>query len=251
MIRKAESPLTDLADWEARAGPKREGQWKDGRSAKESARAWLESGPSMPQEVLEVLQSHPDMGPLKEWWGEPEAQVHFDTFRGPANIDLLIRGRDSEGAVVVAVEAKADETFGDTVRGTVAAAEKRLKEHPDSKGVRRAEELVRAILGGSPSEFLQVRYQLLSATAAAICKAEAQGSSRAVVLIHEFRTDRTSDEKHQVNAEDLDEFTRLISKGAVGAITPGSLFGPFRVPGSPKINSQTRVYFGKAVRALR
>jgi hypothetical protein len=34
--------ILTLEDWERHAGPKRQLQWKDGRSAKEAARAWLE-----------------------------------------------------------------------------------------------------------------------------------------------------------------------------------------------------------------
>jgi len=72
----------------------------EGRSAVETARAWLAvKSPSLPPEVEELLASNPDFGTLEEWEAEPEAQVPFDGFSGPANLDLLLRARDGRGAV--------------------------------------------------------------------------------------------------------------------------------------------------------
>ena len=255
MIQKSGKVVTTLDDWHIHAGPKLDVQWQDDRSAKESARAWLSSAPEIPVELREVLLSHSDIGPLQEWSAEPEAQAPFDSFRGePANLDVLLLGRDSEGPLVVAVEAKADETFGATISDTLDAARERLAANLRSKGVARVQQLTSAILGVGPDEIDthgHMRYQLLTATAAALCVAERRTSERAVVMIHEFVTNRTSDECHATNASDLDGFVQLISEGSVAAVTPGALHGPFTVPGSPLVQTEIRLYVGKAVRDLR
>jgi hypothetical protein len=45
-----------------------------------------------------------------------EAQVTFDRYPGGRRIhDLLIRGRCTSGSLLIGLEAKADETFGETI----------------------------------------------------------------------------------------------------------------------------------------
>ena len=137
MIEKNGRPLKTLADWEMMAGPKSSTQWKDGRSAKESARTWLEQAPeAMPPEVEAIFASQRDFAQIVSWTAEPEARVRFDASRGePPNIDVLVTLEDSIGPVVMIVEAKADEHFGDTVAGTLAKAQRRLEANQRSRGV--------------------------------------------------------------------------------------------------------------------
>ena len=101
MITKSGQPICDLEAWHRLAGPKDPTKhWKDGRSAKESARAWLERAPDcVPAEIEKALSAHPDFGRiLPGWSAEPEARVAFDSFRGePANLDVLLKARDEEG----------------------------------------------------------------------------------------------------------------------------------------------------------
>ncbi len=61
-----------------------------------------------------------------EWEAEPEARLRFDTFAGePRNSDPLVVARDAHSPYIIAIEAKADETFGETVGKARANAEKR------------------------------------------------------------------------------------------------------------------------------
>lgn len=251
MLQKSGFSLTTIEQWEVRAGPKRAGQWKDGRSAKESAKAWIASQPFIPTEILDCLQSHPDFGTLKEWHAEPESLVPFDSFRGPANLDVLLVGMDDAGPMIIAVEAKADESFGDTVGGTLIKAQKRLKKNPKSKGIERARGLVEEILGGFSEKHMDIRYQLLTASAAAIEEAKRHGAKRAVLLIHEFRTDLTTEQKLDSNLSDLLDFLQLVSVESIDAVNPGALLGPFYVPLATKESNPVGLYLGKAVRELR
>lgn len=257
MICKGGESIRSLETWRRLAGPKTKEQWKDGRSAKESARAWLERTPAcVPAEIEQALSANADFGRiLPGWKAEPEARVAFDSFGGePSNLDVLLTARDEKGPLVIAVEAKADEPFGRTVEDTLCQARKRKEENPRSQGVARLEQLAAAILE-IPSDRLaeagEVRYQLLTASAAALAEAQRQSARGAVLIIHEFVTDRTSDQKQFDNAKDLDAFVSKLSDGAVTTVGEGTVKGPFELLGHPLIHSPIRLYIGKAVRRLR
>ena len=256
MIKKGSETISDLETWFRLSGLK-ELHWKDGRSAKECARAWLELNPDcVPEEIGQALRSHPDFGRiLPGWSAEPEARVKFDTFGGePANIDVLLMAEDERGPLVIAVEAKADETFGNTVEDTLRTAVERKAQNPKSRGVDRLEQLAAALFG-VPSDRLsevgKLRYQLLTASAAALAEAKRQSAQRAVLIIHEFVTDLTSDQRRDDNARDLDAFVHKLSDGVVETVAKGTVRGPFELPGHPLIDSPIQFYIGKAVRNLR
>ena len=267
VIEKKGVRISTLKEWRDHAPPKNKIHWKDGRSAKESAKSWLAAAPLIPDEIADTLSSHHDIGTLCDWRAEPEARVRFDKFRGqPSNIDVLLTGRDETGPIVVVVEAKADESFGQTVEKTLSAARLRLKPSlaairsyggiarpvPPSKGVERIERLLAALFGATTDQpdILNLRYQLLTVTAAAMAEAERQSAQRAVVMIHEFITCCTTDTKHDSNARDLDQFVTRIS-GRQDPLKSGTLLGPFKVPGKPIVETEISLYFGKAVENKR
>jgi hypothetical protein len=246
-ILKAEHSITSLSEWERYAPPKAAHHWKDGRSAKEVARAWLEDAKNMPREVLAALAGHRDFGAVLSWTAEPEAKLRFDGLRGePRNSDLLVLAKDAHGQYLIAVEAKADESYGETVAGATAAARKRLERNPRSNGIARIDALKRLLLHeGTPTEAL--RYQLLTATAGALMEAKRRGLSRAVLLIHEFVTSATFDAKHERNARDLSAFLVSLSGLSSNGIVNSQLYGPFERDSLVGI----RLYVGKVLRRLR
>ena len=223
--------------------------WKDGRSAKESARSWLAAAPSVPVEISKTLYSHQDIGTLCDWVAEPEAKVRFDNFGGEhSNPDILLTGQDEHGPIVVAVEAKADETFGSPVHKTLSVAQSRFEKNPRSNGVERIRQLCEALFGigaiTGQTDILDLRYQLLTVTAAAMAEAKRRSARRAVVMIHEFVTPCTNDRKRGSNARDLDRFVSRLS-GQQVSFKSGMLLGPFRVPGKPIVETDILLYFGK------
>lgn len=254
-ICKGGAPIDNLEQWKDVAPPKNpEKQWVDERSAMELARAWLEKAPAaMPPEVVAVLRSHPDFSAIRSWIAEPEALQRFDDFPGePRNTDLAVKVDDEAGAYLLSVEGKADEPFGETIERTLDAARTRLAANPRSNGVRRITQLLEAIVGSPDCErYGNLRYQLLTATAGALCEAERKGCRRAVVLIHEFLTRKTDDQKHDSNAADLDRFVADLSGGHVNRVVPGQLFGPFFVPGYPLTSTRIALYLAKVVRNIR
>jgi hypothetical protein len=255
-IQKNGFPIPTLEDWEKHAGPKSKIHWKDGRSAKEVARAWLELHcPELPSEIAKALSTSTAFGQVQQWDAEPEVKLCFDSFPGePRNTDLLVKARDNFGLFLLAIEAKADEPFGETVAAALSAAVERYVENDNSNGVMRIQQLAAALLGpredrGTPLK--KIRYQLLTATAGTLCKAEQQGLTRAILLVHEFVTDFTADRKHDANAKDLDQFISRLSHGKVTAVEVGQLYGPFNVPGKPLLSSTVDLYIGKARRNIR
>lgn len=255
-ISKNGISLTSLMEWEKYAGPKSSNQWVDGRSAKETARAWLEGkGVSLPLEVSAVLSNHRAFGTVQKWWAEPEAKLRFDDFAGePRNSDLIVYAVDAHGPYLIAVEAKADEPFGDSVETTYESALSRFQKNPQSNGIARIKQLSMALFGTErfnvpPLNYM--RYQLLTACAGALCEAERQGYNRALMLIHEFVTDKTTDNRHRRNANDLDAFVKCLSQGTVEKVGTGEIYGPVVVPGAPLLSSRVALYIGKVTKLLR
>jgi len=253
-IKKNHQHIVSLLDWENFAGPKSKGHWDDDRSAKEVARAWLASDGKLPTEVAAALLAHPRFGAVREWQAEPEAKLRFDDFPGePRNSDLAVHVSDNAGGYLLAIEAKADEPYGDTVAQTIAAVKSRQAKGMRSNGLQRLEQLEEALfdasLVGSPT-VLGLRYQLLTASAGALCEAERRGYSRAVLLIQEFITRKTRDDNHARNEQDLVNFLNALKAGAATQLTSEKLYGPFAVPGGQLLSRQPEFYIGKVTRNL-
>ena len=254
-ITKNSRAITSLLDWETYAGPKSKGHWVDDRSAKEVARAWLAGGDELPPEVSAALLNHSQFGAVREWQAEPEAKLRFDDFPGePRNSDLAVHVRDDTGQYLIAIEAKADEPYGETVAQTIAAAKARLAVNPRSNGLNRVQQLQEALFSASATttdNVLGLRYQLLTASAGALCEAERKGYPRAVLLIQEFVTSKTQDDNHSRNTDDLQRFMNALKPGAAPEVQSGKLYGPFSVPGGKLLQFKPEFYIGKVTRNLR
>jgi hypothetical protein len=251
-IAKAGQPITSLADWLQLAPPRSHDQWVDGRSAKEVARAWLEeNGVKLPREVDAALTAHPMFGPVIAWEAEPEARLPFDKFAGETrNSDLAVIVQDSSGSYVLAVEAKADEPFGETVGETFAAALETRIGNPRSNGLARIEFLATQQLKpriGCAAKATDLRYQLLTACAGAVVEAHRRNLARAVMLIHEFVTSATLDSKNERNATDLAQFLGRVAENGPESVEDGKLYGPFEQASVRGV----QLFVGKVKRNLR
>jgi hypothetical protein len=205
--------------------------------------------------VNSALIAHRSFGPVLSWDAEPEAKLPFDQVPGETrNTDLSVYARDAHGEYLIAVEAKADEPFSDTVGKTLENALERYLQNPKSNGVSRIQALAQALVGARAASdpwVIHLRYQLFTACAGALCKANQLGYKRTLFLVHAFVTKRTLDENHRRNAADLDLFVHRLSQGAVKSIPSGAIQGPFIVPGSPLLSSPGMLFIGKVSRNLR
>lgn len=243
-ISRSGTEIRSLDEWHAAMPPRlRERQWKDGRSAKELARAWAGTGHvQVPDEVVRLLETDSEFTGTELLEAYPEAAVALDDFRGNTrNADLLIVGRRSGEPVVIAVEAKADESFGPSVGEYLAA--KQATERSNAPA--RIRQLSSALFGADPAEIQELRYQLLHAAAGTLIAAEQHGARKALFLVHQFvaSTDRRKVER---NASDFEAFVRRL--GWEGEVGTGRIAGPFRVPSGGKVPSGVELFIGKVQR---
>ena len=186
--------IASVNEWRARAAPASEKHWKDGRSAQELAKAWVDG--SGPVDLARLLDRQPATAGLEITSAIAEAQVGFDAFPGgKRNHDLLVRGRSTDGGVVIGLEAKADEPFGETVAEFQAAALARRESGESTNAPERLVGLAQDIAGVSPElvpSLGALRYQLFSGIAGTLAAVE--GDASAAFVVHEFR-DRTDDRR--------------------------------------------------------
>ena len=240
--------IGSLEEWARLAPPAgREKQWREGRSAMELARRWAAG--TVPDEVRRVLESHPafqEFEPIEAW---AEHKTALDGYGGNTrNHDLLLVGRCGDDLAVVDIEGKADESFGSLVGRQLIRAREAMSERPGSMALARVEELCRSVLGTTAAAASDLRYQLIHGVAAAVIAAETHGAKRAAWLVHEFRVGRTNEHALRRNARDLEAFVgRLSGQSGPATLTPGTLLGPWRLPGGGRVSSDVDLYIGKAL----
>jgi hypothetical protein len=176
----------------------------------------------------------------------PECRIPFDRHGGePRNADLAALGTIDGRCVAVTVEAKADEPFGDTVGNTLVTALNRFDENPRSRGIDRIQGLVTSLFGRrqpSQKRVADLRYQLLTAVAGSVAYAIANRAELAVLVIHEFKTDKTSDRRHANNEAD---YRNLLTRMSAEPAIPEGLIGPFSIPGMPLFSDPPPLLIGK------
>jgi hypothetical protein len=249
-ISKGEALIQTIEDWKRLAPPKAAAHWEEGRSACELARAWCGTGSTrIPAEVLEILASKAETQGVVLTRGEPECRIRFDQLGGePRNADLSIEAIRHGEPVAITIEAKADEPYGEFVSDALAASIERALVGGHSNGGIRIEQLARALLPvhrrGLPG-LGGLRYQLLTAAAGTLVFAHNTKASVAVLLVHEFMTDKTKDARHDANHRDLEAFVTRLSDGKVDSVQEGALSGPFSVPGEPLFRKPADLFIGK------
>ncbi len=248
-------PIRSVDDW-FRLAPPQGGaeQWVDGRSAKELAKVWFRRNvPSVPDELRELLAAVDETRDLEITRIIAEKITRLDEFDpGHRNHDLTILGKTREGQVLIAVEAKADESFVSTIAEALRAAEIRVGNGTTGKSSnlpKRVAELCTAVLGCEPRVAHEIRYQLLYGLAGALIEAKAQAANRAVFLVHEFVTDRTKDEIHARNRRDLERFAAHF--GLQFRPADSMWAGPIQVPGGKHVPGDIPIWLAKIVTRLR
>ena len=256
IVGRDKTVIATTEDWRTLCPPKGgDDHWNSGRSARELAEAWCgTTGPCVPEEIAQLLGSHPDFCDVSIERVFPERQIRFDNLRGePRNADLAVEAHDRDGRVAITVEGKADESFDRTISAVLESATQRIARDTRTGAIDRIESLASALLPpwreGLP-HLGELRYQLLTGLAGTLAWAREIDASRAIFIVHEFVTDQTRDPKHSMNAADLYAFLTRLSDGVIGSLTAGTLAGPIRVPGNSDLPS-VPVYIGKAVRTTR
>ena len=243
----ADNPIVDWRQW---TRPKRDYHWRAGRSAMELARAWFVSPvPRCPQEVQELLASHESTSTLTLLKAVPEHVTSLPERGEGRNHDLLILARGETGNVLLSVEAKVDEAFGETTIGPYWSSAKQSTS--PTKVPQRIEALLSMCFGSDAkpdsSPWKELRYQLLTAVAGAAIEATRHKADIAVVIVHEFRTENLNIENLAANSEALKAFIDQFVPGSPGEITPGRLYGPVTLPAGEHLKQDVKILIGKAV----
>lgn len=229
LIGKDGREIDSVGDWLIKAPPaKGEEHWKDGRSAKELAKAWIGSGkPSVPREFQELAEQSPCFSSPVDIDAIAEKPTRLDHRSGPRYHDLLLRCVSNGERVVVGIEAKADEPFSSLVK--------------DASNQDRASELSSAIFGHNRTS--ELRYQLLYGVAATLIEAKEYNAKCGVFLVHEFIHDGLSATSLERNQGDYNTFvTRLFNLEHADS---QRLLGPIRVPGNAYVPSDVDLYVAK------
>jgi hypothetical protein len=194
----------------------------------ELARAWIEGSGQVA--LARLLRGDERLGDLTIRRAVAEAQIGFDEWRGGRrNHDLLVHGTVTSGPLVIGLEAKADESFGQTVGAYARAAFRKHTAGEPTNAPKRIASLLADVAGTSLEqrpEFAALRYQLFTGIAGTL--AAAADGERAAFVIHEFHTSKTTSRKISANAEALKSFMYLV----FGVQVPTSdrwVVGPFRV----------------------
>jgi len=243
--------IKSVDDWFKYAPPKRgEEHWKDGRSAKELAKAWFRDGfTRVPAELELLLRSHSLTDCLTVEKGIPEKKTPLDDFKGETrNTDLMLSGHTIDGLVVVGIEAKADEPFGNLIGEEL----EKSKQNPASKVPERIDLLSRSIFGRPvDEEIAQLRYQLLHGVAAALIEAKEQNAGAAVFVVCEFLSDSVRAENIERNASDFEKFIHALPECESADVRTGTLIGPIYVPGGEHVPRNVPLLIGKVTTNLR
>ena len=245
-LRTDLGPIVTLDAWAAAIPPK---QWKDGRSARELARAWWPTArrPGEPAEFAALLDSGGLVGLTLDTVHVNAAILVDDT---TWHADLAIHAHCEDGPLAIVVEAVADERFGDRLGSVLVDAARQIGRDEPTPVVGRIQRLAAAMLppwkAGLP-HLEELRHDLLMGAAATMAFATTIGATRALYIVHELvHLDRTKESDRRKNREDLDLLVRRLSHGEAERLTRGVLLGPTLLPGYPEIPLQV----GKARRDL-
>ncbi len=204
--------------------------------------------------MLAALDSHADTAGFSIADAIAEQVTPLDAERGEhRNHDLVAVGTAASGALLVAIEGKAGESFGDATAGAYYARCLSTR----SRVPHRIANLVGALMGErvdpeADAELNSVLAgrgkQLLTAAVGTVLEAARWHCPRAVLLIHEFaNTPRTDKQRLGLpkSKADLDAFVAALSHGAITELAPGQTVGPFPTHATPYVSGMVSLYVAK------
>ncbi len=233
------TPIGSLDQWRDLRKAVNSG-WVPGKSAWETANAWVGEGhASMPPDFRALLESHAATAGFTDWQGQVERKTHLHHRppAGPRNHDLVLW--DAGKSIFVGVESKADDGFAGTMRQQLDSAARRKSKGSNTRLDLRVAWLRDCLLGSNTSiEVEDLPFQLFAGVAGTLLEAQASGARIAVFVVHQFRTHLTNDDDIECDCALLDAFvshlirhnpeTSVDEKDA-GPLRWGQLAGPIRI----------------------
>jgi len=194
--------IKTIEDWFLFAPPKGgEQHWKDGRSAKELAKYFINANGNLPCEISGMVNKY--NLPVTDYSCYPEHKTRFDNIKGePRNHDMVMVAKDSH---IICIEAKADECFGETVEIEWEKASENKRN--------RISRLARNLFGKDivDDDIKPLRYQLLTAIAGTAAEAKMQNIKTAVFLVLVLKKKGCySNDKIMANKQDYDDLLKIL-----------------------------------------
>jgi hypothetical protein len=219
--------------------------WKDGRSAKELARSWFRTESGSPPEELSLLLEKAFGTQIVFGEIKPECIIELDDFRGEhRNCDLVVLCLAGTRRIVVNIEAKADEPFGDSTVGTYYDQ----KLNSSSNVPKRIESLSAALWGRKPDVLIRsLRYQLVHSAAATLIEALAYEAEMGIFLVQEFSSVGLNRERLQQNRMDWTNFVRSFRELNATTVEENQIVGPVSVVGCGRVPNCIPLYLGNVV----
>ena len=222
--------IYDLDSWFKVAPPMgAEKQWRPGRSAMELARYMTANFPNVPAEIENILSDFTSSEAVFDWAGEYVTSfADHNLGRGEGrNHDAFMWNDD----VVVGIEGKADESLGSQLIGDAILNASENKMH-------RIRGMIKMLFGDAPENHKDIRYQLVTATAATLLEAKERNVKNAVLLVLVFKKEGCySEQKINANNADIDRFLNEISAVPCGKY--------YLIPTTYGKENSINIYFAK------
>lgn len=173
--------ISNLETWKMLAPPMGgDKQWREGRSALELARYITTALPNIPKEIEDLFLNFTDINSAFKWNAEYVTDFsQFDLGRGEGrNHDAILIHPD----IVAGIEAKADEPLGSQVIGEALKTASPNKMH-------RINGMIHMLFGDIPENHKNLRYQLITASAAMLLEAKKRSIQNALLIIIVFKKD--------------------------------------------------------------
>jgi hypothetical protein len=184
-MKRISIPSSGPLDWRSCLVDKNK-HWKRGRSAFETAFSWemAQKGKGcsgLPSEVSNILNRVDCLKNSELLLAIPEHQVRLNNHRAPSHNDVWALLKNEHGLISLTIEAKAGESFDQTVTSWLNKDKKR-----DGR-VKRLDWICdRLKTDSNESAVGLVRYQLLHRTVSALLEAERFGAFASVMLVQAF-----------------------------------------------------------------
>jgi hypothetical protein len=182
-------PAEGVASWRALlADPVR--QWKSGYSAKALAHCW-QNAEGFPKSVRDVFVAFgPPLADAELVLAIPEHRVALPGGSRASQTDLFAVARADAELISIVVEGKVaeefDATVGDWLARRAAEQAKRGRGAEPSAQAQKRLRFLCELLGLDESNIVDLRYQLLHRSAAAVLEAKRFAAAHALMLVHSF-----------------------------------------------------------------
>lgn len=210
-------------------------QWVDKRSAKEMAKFWTDIHKQ--NDFLLFMKKIKKELILN--YAFPEMATAFDENGSPRKNDLCVFATDRNKEILIAIEGKADESFGVNVdKEWIESIPEKIRNNKSKK--------IDRIIGlyqrfDNNANFLKLKYQLIYWLAGAIDEAERRQIETVFLIVQEFHSEKTEEKKINLNKSDLDLFVNIISNSVLKKVNKNEIVGPIK----NQFTKQLNLYVGK------